>query len=189
MSERSPLDYIVLAGQRSPGLLTWSTPGSTPRKWDVRRGPGFSGAFVVYTGDDLAEFKAKITLYTPEDEAAWPAFSSLVQRSPGRPQALTISHPDLAELGIGSVVVTDLAQRERNADGSSSYEVKFLQYRKPAPMLSKPVEGSKDTGNAEPPIEDEADRRIVDLSRQVMDRLNSTSRRPPGAGPITVPVP
>ena len=46
-------DYIVLAGQRSPGLAVVRGSDS-PRKWDVRNGYGFSGATIVYTGLGLA---------------------------------------------------------------------------------------------------------------------------------------
>lgn len=163
----NPLDYIVLSGIPSPGLLTWPSLADVPSNWDERKAMGSSGAIVVFTGEGLAKFGVRVTLYDEEDERGWPPFYALVKQSHARPKALAIHHPDLAEMGIVSAVVTNRVQRHRAADGSSYYDIKFSQYRKPAPMLTKP-DGS-DATPAEPTVEDDMDRMIQGLTNTLQE--------------------
>lgn len=136
---QAPVDYILLSGQKSPGLATLEG-ASTPRKWDERAGYGLSGSVVVFTGLGLAKFTVKLRFYTPEDWLAWDQWKPLVAKPPQgrRPRALDIWHPHLEELGVKSVVVEDVTQPEQTGDGEWTVTIKFIQWRKPKIQLVKP---------------------------------------------------
>ena len=139
-----PIDYFELAGQRSPGLATILGAGS-PRGWDIRKGYGYSGAIIWFTGIGLAKFSAKIELYEATDWEDWHAFKSLVKKPPlgVRPKALDIWHPLLEDLEIKSVVVEDLLQPVQTQPGVWEIQIKFLQHRALKFSLAKP-DGSQD---------------------------------------------
>lgn len=160
-------DVIILDGYVSPGLCT-ECAGSNPRKWDKRDGTGQSGATVVYNGDGLAQFPAKIQLGwrrpggpTPQEQfAAWDAFKQLL-RSPQKKGegAMTIFHPNLALLPtpVDTVTVEDVIGPKAVQPGIWEWEIKFLQYRAPKPAGTSPSgaksknassNGSNSTGDA-----------------------------------------
>jgi hypothetical protein len=149
-------DKFILAGRQSPGLCT-ECAGSNPRKWDKRDGTAQSGATVVYSGDGLASFSAKIQLgwgiegRTPQQEwEDWYAFKELLKPpSEKNPQALDIYHPNLEALPvpIHAVVVADdgVIGPKQVADGVWEIELKFMQYRPAKPAGAK-ASGSKSNG-------------------------------------------
>jgi hypothetical protein len=140
----APIDYVVLAGRRSPGLAELQGFG-TPRRWDERRGYGNSGGTLIYRGVALARGKLLLRLISDQDFEDWAAWSELVQRAPlgERARALDISHPILEDLGIRSVVVEDVKQPTQTADGEWTIEIPLIEYRPPQRALSRP-DGSED---------------------------------------------
>lgn len=138
-----PVDYILLAQQRSPGIARVKGAGS-PRKWDERGGYGLSGSTLVFTGTRLSEFDVQLLFTTPEDWAAWDVWKPLVARPPSRvrPRALDIWHPWLEELEIKRVVVLDVLQPDEGETGEWTRTIKFKAFRAPKLTLAKP-EGSK----------------------------------------------
>lgn len=76
-----PIDYVLLAGQRSPGICDVLAADS-PRRWDERRGYGLSGATLVYRGAGLSHPRLMLRLYTDQDWADWHAWGTLVMREP-----------------------------------------------------------------------------------------------------------
>lgn len=170
-----PIDHFLLAGKKSPGIAELLGLAS-PRKWDEKKGYGTSGATIVYAGDGLAKFSAKIFLTTTEDWDAWHAFAPLVEKAPdgSKPKALDIWHPQCEQKGIRSVVVEDVVGPARDGDdGRWVVEVKFIQYRAPKPALAKPKGSSNSSagpgGNKTNTEEDERDRLIRELTQQVKD--------------------
>ena len=145
-----PVNYIVLAGRRSSGLADVAGAG-TPRNWEERKGYGFSGATLWFTGLGLANFTVRLRHYTSEDIAKWHEWKDVVQRPPygTLPKALDIWHPLLEECGINSVVVTDARQLEQVDDGVWEALIEFRQYRRLKLALAKP-EGSTDKPPADP---------------------------------------
>jgi hypothetical protein len=138
----SPIDYVVLAGQRSPGIAE-VLGTSSPRRWDERRGFGFTGAALIFRGVGLARPVIKIKLYTAQDWADWHAWRALVQRPPlgERARALDVEHPILDDLGISSIVVEDVLQPLQTADGEWTIEIRCIEYRRPLPAIQR-IEGS-----------------------------------------------
>src|SRR4051794_20757666 len=96
----SPVDYIILAGAKSPGMADVGG-ASSKRNFDVRQSYGVTGARVVYKGNALSSFSVRIRLYSVEDWAAWDVWKLLLTRPPKRhgqvvkADALDIQHPIL----------------------------------------------------------------------------------------------
>ena len=138
-----PVDYILLANRRSPGLATVAG-ASSPRRWDKRKGYAQTGARVVFRGIDLSSFVVTLRLYTRQDWADWHEWRPLVQRPPvgERARAQDIWHPILEDLGIKSAVVEDVGQPRQTGDGEWSIDIKFIEYRRPLPRI-QPIDGSE----------------------------------------------
>lgn len=132
----SPVDHILLANRRSPGIAVVNGAGS-PRRWDVRNGYALSGARVVFRGIALSRPIVTLTLVSTEDWNAWDDFRTLVQRPPVgvRARAQDIWHPILEDLNIVSVVVEDVLQPKQVADGEWAIDIKFIEFRRPVRTL------------------------------------------------------
>ncbi|WP_437647871.1 hypothetical protein [Sorangium sp. So ce362] len=164
--DSDPWRTIVLVGRRNPGLAEVVGAGS-PRDWDIRKGYGLSGAFVVYTGDNLAKFTVRIRLFEDAHFDEWDSWAQLLAKPPRgvRPKALDIYHPALEDLQIRSVVVEDRSQlAPEDETGMWVSEIKFIQFRAPIPMLGKP-EGST-AALKDPTAEDKFDKSILYLKEQ-----------------------
>lgn len=158
---KAPVDYILLAGRKSPGIADIERANS-PRAWDERRGYGLSGATTIFRGVRLSHFTVKLRLYTAEHFAEWAGFAALVQKPPigERPKQLEIWHPILEDLGIVACGVEDVKQPVQTRDGEWTIEIAFIEYRKLTTALSRP-----DGAQARPV--DPIDRHIEDLANQV----------------------
>jgi hypothetical protein len=159
--ETDPVDYILLANQRSPGLAVISNAASL-RRWDERRGYALSGARVVYRGLGLARPIVTLRLLSAADWDAWHEWRPLVQRPPvgEGARAQDIWHPILEDLDIGSVVVENVLQPKQVADGEWAIDIKFIEYRRPVPTLES-------IGSSEERATDPVDRYIEQLTGQV----------------------
>lgn len=159
-------DHIVLAGVESPGLAVVSG-AVIPQNWDKRKGFGNSGATIVYSGDDLAEFKVTLSLFEIQHFEDWDTFQLLLLKSPkdAKPKALDINHPLLAPLGIKSVVVKSVSQLNPVGDGMWQVEISFLQFRAPTPSVGKPT-GSTSNKKTDTSSVDERDKTIAALRAQ-----------------------
>jgi hypothetical protein len=158
-----PQDFVILGGRRTPGIATLEG-FSSPRIWDKRRGPGFTGATLRFKGLDLGKGTLRLTLITKEDWADWEAFAPVVTRPPigRRATHLQIEHPQLEQLGIRAVAVEDVSQpMQVDETGKWEIEISLLEFRRPQPALSTPL-GSQ---NEEP--EDPLDRRIAQLTDEL----------------------
>lgn len=161
----SPVDYVILAGQRSPGIANLDG-ASSPRQWDERRAYGQSGASLVYRGLKPAKFTLALLLISAEDWAAWDAWRPVVQRPPTgtRPRALDIEHPITEMLGIRSVVVEDVLQPRQTGNGEWTIEIKLLEFRPPTTTVTRP-QASADRA----PVTDPVDAVIERLAAQVQE--------------------
>ncbi len=141
-------DSIILAGVRSPGKVTLS---GHDRKvgWDIKKGPGQSGATMTRTSEDPIEFTATFYLVRDESQSVddlerWPAFLGLIDStvSGATPKALDIYHPDLVAQRISSVVKGTVMGTVHDGKGGQTVAVRFIEYRPPAPKKGSPS-GSK----------------------------------------------
>lgn len=149
MAEPNPIldedlyNAIVLGGTSSPGMVKLSGH-DREIGWDVKKGPGQSGATTTRTSEDPVEFTATFTLTDVDDFDAWPAFRTLLLStvSGATPKALDVYHPDLAANDIKSVVLKSLGGVMHAGQGGQTIAVKLLEYRPPKPKGGTPS-GSK----------------------------------------------
>jgi len=161
----TPVDYILLAGQKSPGIAVVSGAADA-RKWDVREGYGLSGGITVFRGRQLAHFTVTLKLVTAQDWVDWGSFKTLVARPPfgTKPKSMSIWHPWLAELDISSVGVEEVGQPEEDGDtGAYSIAIKFLETREPKFALAKPVAATTNKST------DPYDQQIEQLTKQFQE--------------------
>lgn len=155
-----PVNYIILAGSRSPGLCD-VTEAASQRRWDERRGFGLSGATSVFRGVALAHPVVTFRLYSEQDWLEWALFALLLVKPPPmvRPRAMEIWHPILEDLDIKAVGVEKLDQPIQTGDGEWSIKCKFIEYRKLQPALSLP------DGAATHVADPEIDARLAEIER------------------------
>lgn len=177
----NPKDYIVLAGQKSPGLCD-VVGAAAIRNIDERQGYGLSGAFVVFKGRGLAKFSVRFRLYDAADWLAWNAFSPLVDKVPTRRTGkgkdsgvMTIVHPLLAECAVDHCMVTERGQPEQTGDGEWTIEIKFIEWRQPKLSLATPEGAVPDEPD---PIE-----AVIGKLTEQRDRL-ATQTPPHGPPPL-----
>lgn len=166
-------DVVVLAGQASPGPPGYAvvTGAGTPRKLDERDGHGQSGATIAYTGDKISKFTVTIYLVETSDWNAWWQWRQLLAKPPAGtiPQALSIYHPVLAELGIDAVIIEEEGQPEPDGDtGLWKVPIKMAQYRKPTPALAVPQGASFADPKFDTPMS-AAEKQIAKLTNQVTE--------------------
>jgi len=139
---------------KSPGLATFRKPG-TPRGWDVQKGGGQSGAFVIYTGEGLAKFDVDISLWLELHFLDWQIFARTHLMRPiafTPAKKLGIYHPrlQLPPLNITDVVIEDVTGFEQDDDGMETCTISFLEYRAPKPIITKPLPAIPATSKAPP---------------------------------------
>lgn len=139
-------DFIVLGGERSPGLCKVRGGGS-PRTWDIQQGYGLSGATIVFTGAGLSKFEVDIFAWLPEHFPAFDRFAAKVLALPApvrNAKSLAITHPLLntPPVSIFQCVVEDVTQWEESDEtGLWMRTIKCIHFRAPKPLLVKPQEG------------------------------------------------
>jgi hypothetical protein len=154
----NPLDHellynsIILGGVTSPGVVKLS---GHDRKigWDIKKGPGQSGATTTRTSEDPVEFTATFYLVrdasiSVDDIDRWPAFDGLIRSTVAgkTPKALPIYHPDLTANGIVSVVLSKFGGVVHDGKGGQTIAVTFLEYKPPKPQGNSPKPKPKAKG-------------------------------------------
>ena len=183
-TEDNELDYILLAGVRSPGRCVISG-ASRKEKWDVKDADGQDGASTVRKGKTPAQFSVAFSLHADpmadeDDFDRWRTFLKTLRTTvTGKePIALDIYHPDLAELDIKAVVVESIGAKTHDGKGGATIQVGFLEYSPPKPKKSKGPSGSKSGGN--PPSGDKEDPNDpLVQARKKLDSLNAEAGKTP----------
>lgn len=134
----APVDFIVLAGQRSPGIATIENAEAL-RRLHERRAFGVAGATVIDQGGQLAHPVVRLEFTTPEQLDEWDTWKALLVRPASRStQGMDIEHPILADLEIRSVLLEGRSQLTPDETGGISVVIKFCEYRAPVVALSVP---------------------------------------------------
>lgn len=160
-----PVDYVLVAGKRTPGLAE-VLGADTPRRWDEREAYGLAGALVVYHGVKLSHFRIVLRLLTPQDWLDWHKFRPLVAKAPigQRQRALDVQHPLLDEVGIRSAVVENMHSPEQTGDGEWTITLDMIEYRTPKVALAKPDGAAATPVDPYDAIIDQQSKQIDDLS-------------------------
>jgi hypothetical protein len=163
-------DIIVLGGVPSPGIARIRTYNS-PRDWNIRKGYGYAGATIVYTGANLAKFEVDITLWKdPEHWLEWKAFSLLLAKPiPPVVTGLDILHPllNMSPWNLKSVVIEDVMGFEESDYEEFTATIKFIEFRAPIPAIGKPVVSIPTAVNPPPTPEDADDLTMQALLKQI----------------------
>jgi len=132
------LNYVVVAGMRSPGRATL-TGVKVPYKYDVQEGYGRSGATTTFRGRGIARFTLTIDLWLPEHFLAWAAFAKALEPpKASKPLVVEMRHPVLAAADISAVAVESFGQPEKQSNGIWRVTIGLLEYRPPRDALVKP---------------------------------------------------
>lgn len=136
---------IILGTTKSPGIVTLSGH-DREIDWDIKMGPGTSGATTTLKAEKPAEITATFKLFLDpttgqDDFEAWPAFHGLIDSTVSGPKAkaLDIYHPDLARNYITSVVKKSVGGMTYDGKGGATIVVKFLEYKPPKPKPVTPI--------------------------------------------------
>jgi hypothetical protein len=158
----APVDYVVLAGQRSPGIATVEG-AELVRRLHERRAFGVAGATVVDQGAQLCHFSVRLTLLTTEHLDAWDEWKALLVRPAQRStQGMDIEHPILSDLEVRSVLLEGRSQLTQDETGGWSVVIKFCEYRAPVIALAVPdSSASSSPGNGSPEQRIEAQDREI----------------------------
>lgn len=148
-----PVDKVTLNGLETPGRAEIEGAGS-PRRWDERESYGYSGAFIVFHGNNLSHFTIRLTLHDDADWLEWYSFKPIIDRVPlgKRQRPLAITHPITAGLGIFACVVEDCSQPTQNEDGLWQIEIKMIEWRSPRLALAAARDGEKEEPDPEDDI-------------------------------------
>lgn len=138
-------DLIILGGAASPGVCKING-AAREVAWEVKMGEGESGETATRKGEPLSKFTIEFSLWVDDQRdhiAEWENFAKMfVVTRLEKPKALDIYHPDLARLGITSVVVPKEGCLKHDGKGGATVEVEFLEYRPPKPKKAGGAAGS-----------------------------------------------
>lgn len=185
---RSKGDALQVGSEYSPGKATVRKP-SEPRTWDKRKGYGFIGATVVYTGEDLSEFDVDFYLWTQPQSQDWDAFKKKYferppiptvllegQLFPPQPKALGLSHPVLARVNIIAAVVTDVVWGGEDDFGGVMWTVSFLQFKTPRAALARPDGSIPAAAKPTPTAADKTEQQIAEVLAQIKAANDNLAR-------------
>lgn len=144
-------DKYLLAGVRSPGVVAF-TGHDRAENWDIKDAAGNAGAVSARKGNAPIEFTATHSLVIDpiagvDQEAEWDEFAKIIEGtiSGATPKAVDIFHPDLARVGIKSVVKKRIGGFVRDGLGGVTVVVAYLEYK---PPVAKTVTGAKGSGGS-----------------------------------------
>lgn len=164
-------DTIDLGGVRSPGVVTVSEHTSK-ENWDVADASGQKGASMVRKGRKPCVFKCSFYLADQQELDEWDAFRAAIEAtvSGKTPKAVDIYHPDLADVGIKSVVKGEVLGAQHDGKGGITRVVQFTEYMPPSPAGGSPS-GSKAKAGTKPQDDPNADlkREVAELTQQYAD--------------------
>ncbi len=161
-------DVIRLGGVISEGQAE-VTNGASPRKIDVRKGNGLSGATTVFTGIDIKAFNVRLTFWD-QAQIEWygSIFAPLLALPPSgkSPKSLDFYHPLVSEppINIRAVLVENVTQLLQTGDGIWTVDISLMPFRPPKPALAKPAAAAKKDA---PKPQDANDKLIERLTKQV----------------------
>ncbi len=168
----NPIDYVIVAGTRSPGIAR--VDGNRSHQWDERRGHGMSGASSVYKGAKLAHFTVEIDVWTSEQFVELNEFRSIVSRlpTPTDPRGFVVEHPFLEELGITKCALEDLGVPKQNDEGLWTLTIKFVEHREPVRRLAR--SSGEEDGSTNVVNPQDAEITAMTAQVQILSRVDSS---------------
>jgi len=166
----SALNYVVIAGKRSPGVVRISGAEQI-FNWDIQTGYALDGARTIFKGRGVAHPTLTFTLAAYDDVAAWSDFRSVFKPpSDKQPFWIMIDHPIFsdAEIGKNGFGVEKVGSPERGEGGPWIVTVNLVEYRPPIQNMVKP-RGSIPAESGAPPVPPQtaADKALVENSARL----------------------
>jgi hypothetical protein len=163
----NPIDYIVLEGEKSPGLA--DVEADSPRKWEEQEPFAMAASFLRGGGRRLSHPKVTLRLYTDEHWAAWNAWKRLIKPLPaGLIQvpskfAHGIWHPWLEDVDVKAVVIANVSTPKPIDDGTAfAIEISMIEFRVPKISFAAPSASKQDAAAPDP-----VEQRMKDLADKV----------------------
>jgi len=130
-------DFFYAAGLVAPGIAKIAD-AVRENNWDVKVGPGASGATTTFRGLKIVHFTLQLTLIGAGALDALPSFLDALRFDPSRPgnNALEVYHEALNALDppIKAAAVESLGVPKQSGPGGYwTMEIKFIEYRPPPP--------------------------------------------------------
>lgn len=152
LSTPEAYEVATIGGVPTPGVIARGGVTGFKRDTDidVQKGKGSTGASTTIQGDPPAEGGTiTVTLWRngevegdPNDFADADAFRDMLEGAKRKKLALDIQHPDINDLGIVSVLVKSIGQREDAGKGRSTVTYAFTEYRKAKPAGGTPTKSA-----------------------------------------------
>ena len=138
------VNTINLGGNTMPGK--WTLHRATKIfGWQQQMGYGLSGAYLLPKGDPLVLAEFRVDFWAHADYLIFRQLKKILLAKaalalPGgiATCALGINHPELNEMGVSSVVVSELGAAIQQDGGLWEVRISFLQYRPFSPALAPP---------------------------------------------------
>lgn len=180
---RCELDALRVGGDYTPGIVEIRRAG-IPYTWDKRKGYGYAGAWLVFTGDDLAEFETEFRVWRDDQLVDWRGWARKYLTKPPaqpqqngaflpnmpRPKALGVYHPLLAELGITQIVPRKIGQwmpGKGASRGKYTKIIEWIQFRPPVPLLGRPNGAIPDAKAKGPTASDAVELQIRSVQQDI----------------------
>ncbi len=138
--------YMSLDGIVSPGPCGLTADARRALKIEVQQSIGFTGAFLMFRGEELPKLAYKLRLWTAEHfRKAGPFVDILLEGYKRRlNRVLKLDDQALAHLGITKAVVVDIGELKQTKQGEIPHEINFtLQAHGKRKTLQGPPRGPK----------------------------------------------
>ena len=166
------VDSFTLASFPLPGKWTL-VEAKRQFGWQIQKGFGLSGAFVLPTGDELVIARFRGEFFASSD---WNIYKNLRKQLFTKPvfsvggalltAAMGIDHPTLKALGVTQVVIYAVHGELQEEGGLWTQVIELLEYRPPLPAPPKPKTVIPDIANPTPTAQDAQEVEIQKLTAQ-----------------------
>lgn len=119
--------YMTLGGIDSPGPCGLTAEARRALKIEVQQSLGFTGAYLVFRGEELPKLAYRLRLWTAEHiQKAGPFCALLLEGYKRRlSRVLRLEDQALVHLGISKAVVLDIGELKQAKPGEIPHEINF----------------------------------------------------------------
>lgn len=138
--------FMSLDGLISPGPCGLTADARRALKIEVQQSIGFTGAFLMFRGEELPKLAYKLRLWTAEHfKNAGPFIDILIEGYKKRlNRVLKLDDQSLVHLGITKAVVVDIGELKQTKQGEIPHEINFtLQAYQKRKSVQGPPRGPK----------------------------------------------
>lgn len=138
--------FMALDGITSPGPCGLTADARRALKIEVQQSIGFTGAFLMFRGEELPKLAYKLRLWSAQHfKKSGPFIDLLIEGYKKRlNRVLKLDDQSLVHLGISKAVVVDIGELKQAKPGEIPHEINFtLQVYQKRRTLQAPPRGPK----------------------------------------------